>query len=50
MAADNHIPEGTDCDECGTRPAVYQWFDFEAGELRDLCAECRKALSGTGFG
>ena len=44
MATDNHIPEGTDCDECGIRPAVYQWWDHEAAELRDLCAECRKAM------
>lgn len=44
MAIDNHIPEGTICDECGARPATHQWFDFELGELRDLCLECRKAM------
>ncbi len=44
MAADNHIPEGTQCDECGIADAVYQWWDAETNELRDLCAECRRAL------
>lgn len=43
MAEDNHIPEGKQCDECGLRDAVYQWFDGETGELLDLCVECRKA-------
>jgi uncharacterized Fe-S center protein len=44
MAADNYIPEGTPCDECGQRDAVYQWWNSETNELLDLCAECRKAM------
>ena len=44
MAADNYIPEGTQCDECGQRAAVYQWWNGETNELLDLCAECRKAM------
>lgn len=44
MAADNYIPEGTQCDECGIAAAVYQWWDGETGELLDLCAECRRAI------
>ncbi len=44
MATDNHIPEGTDCDLCGLRLAVYQWWDAETDMLLDVCAECRKAV------
>ncbi len=44
MTADNYIPEGTQCDECGVNDAVYQYWDAETNELRDLCAECRKAM------